>query len=972
MPFVIGQKIHGFILTHTHFVHELESAAYLFEHEKSGARLLYLSNADENKVFSVNFKTVPSDSTGVAHIIEHTLLCGSEKYPLKEPFVELVKGSMNTFLNAMTFPDKTMYPVASTNDQDFLNLIDVYLDGIFNPLILQSPLSFWQEGWHYELASKDSELTMGGVVYSEMQGAYSNPEDALENAVMASLFPDSVYSHDSGGDPDHIPELTYEAFIDFYQRHYAPQNSYFFFYGNGDVEEHLRFIEERYVSHLERLDPFKEPVIAKQAPFAAPCRSEVAFDCSTESEKENILSVNYVIGDAHDRELIMGMEILDKILFDSESSPLKKALIASGIGAEYQFNYTDGILQPILSIIAKQAGLEDETRFIDTVESALERIAKEGLDPELIDASINHYEFLLREVDNTGHPKGVLYAVSAMSSWLYGDMPWKALEYESALASIKAKAHEGYFESLITEYILHNTHRSYVVMKATKGLNRQKQEEKKAALAARKAAMSVEEVDFILSNTKTLNDHQSAVESEEVKNTIPCIKPHQVEKLPKQFGLAQWNQDGFEGFLHTDQCRGIAYLDVHFPISHLSKEELPYLALLCKCLGWFRTKQHSSAELHLLISQLLGDISFNFNILDPKGWDSLDPYFTMSVKGLFEKQQQFFPLIEEVLTQTLIDDADQLYYTLSEEFSQQKNKALSSAHSFASARLKSYFEPRLAMGEYICGVDYFNFLADLMEHFDSRKESLMLQLNMLMKKVLVSGGVKVLLVCDPTAAEALEASVKTLCSGLEQCELAPVPFVFAKENKNEGFIIPSNVYYVAAGFNYKLLGYKSCGELLVLRKYLSTEYLWNTIRAMGGAYGAMASIDLLGNFSFVTYRDPHLSRTLDAYAKIPQEIKSFSASPSQIDRMIIGTISDLDTPLSPYGRGKSAFIHHCRSYSFEKRAKRREEVLSASAQKIRDLFDLSVACMEQNALCVFGRDEKINACEALCQKKVLF
>lgn len=972
MVFHAGEKINGFVVEQVHKVKELDGIGYMFVHEKSGARLFYLSNEDENKVFSVTFKTIAKHSKGVAHIIEHTLLCGSEKYPLKEPFVELIKGSLNTFLNAMTFPDKTMYPVASTNDQDFLNLIDVYMDGIFHPLILKNRLSFWQEGWHYALEKKEDPLTVGGVVYSEMQGAYSNPEDVLENAVMQSLFPSSIYGYDSGGNPDEITDLTYEEFVSFYQTYYTPQNSYFYFYGNGDMEAHLRFLDERYLSCFTKDETVQEVVIEEQKPFAERVFASAAFDFSADPQNENMFALNYVVGDAHERELIMGMEILEKILFDSETAPLKKALVKSGIAAQYQFNYTDGILQPFVSIVAKQSADKDQEYFIRLVEDTLRDIVREGLDEQLVKASINHYEFLLREVDNTGYPKGILYAIDVMSTWLYGDLPWEALEYEEILSGIKTKAQNGYFESLIQQYFLENPHTSFVFLQARNGYTAEKMEEMSLRLQKKKAQMSQKDLETIIHDTHLLTEYQRAPESEDVKNLVPCLKASQIEKLPKRYTLDLWHHNGYDGFVHVDKCRGIVYLDMHFPITCFAKEDLPYLALLCKCLGWFRTQKHSAAQLHLDIAQFLGDISFNFNLLTPDEGEGLMPYFTVGIKGLSSKSAQFFPLVEEILTTTKIDDAQQLYYTLTEELSQQKNKALTSAHGFASARLKSYFEERCAMGEYICGVEYFSFLRDLCAHYDEHKETLMQKLNTLLQKLFVLGDVKILIVCDEENVAAMQTKTKTLLSAFSFNEALPVPFVFTKGNKNEGFIIPSNVYYVAGGFNYRILGYEGCGELLVLRKYLSTEFLWNQIRAMGGAYGAMASIDLFGNFSFVSYRDPHLSRTLDVYQHIPEAIKTFNASDAQVNRMIIGTISDLDVPLSPYGRGKSAFIDHCRKYSYEKRARVREEVLSTDANKIRSLYALSLACMQQNAYCVFGRDEKINACSLLQSKQILF
>ena len=512
-------------------IKDLNSVSYLLKHNKTGARVALLSNDDDNKVFYIGFRTPPKDSTGVAHIIEHTVLCGSDKFPVKDPFIELAKGSLNTFLNAMTYPDKTVYPVASCNDQDFQNLMDVYLDAVFHPNIYREEKIFKQEGWHYEMENAEDDLTINGVVYNEMKGAFSSPDDVLWREIMNSLYPHTAYAVESGGDPDVIPELTYEDFLAFHQKYYHPANSYIYLYGNMDMAEKLTFIDKEYLSHYDALSVDSE--LESEKAFKATVTVEKEYPImESESEENNTyLSYNISLGEASDRKLCYGVGALADVLCMVPGAPLKQALLDAGIGTEVQCAFDIGVKQPYFSIVAKNAEAGQKEEFVRIIEGKLQELSESGLDKEALLATINRDEFKYREADFGSYPKGLMYGLNMLESWLYDDSkPFYYVELLDTYKELKGAVDTAYFEDLIKEYLLDNTHKSIVVVKPVKGLTGRKDRALAKQLAERKAAMSQEELAQIVKETKELKEYQETPSLKEDLEKIPLLTRADMKK----------------------------------------------------------------------------------------------------------------------------------------------------------------------------------------------------------------------------------------------------------------------------------------------------------------------------------------------------------------------------------------------------------------------------------------------------------
>lgn len=594
---------------------DIHAKGYLLRHKKSGAKISLISNDDENKVFYIGFRTPVEDSTGVPHIIEHTVLCGSDKFPVKDPFVELVKGSLNTFLNAMTYPDKTVYPVASCNDKDFANLMDVYLDAVFHPNIYKKEEIFKQEGWHYELEDKDAPVTINGVVYNEMKGAFSSPEGVLDRVVLNSLFPDTTYSNESGGDPEVIPELTYEQYLDFHREFYHPCNSYIYLYGNMDMDEKLEFLDKEYLSHYDKIEV--DSAIQLQAPFEKPVTISKPYSiASSESLEDNAyLSYNVAIGTNLESELTLAFDVLDYALLSAPGAPLKQALIDAGIGKDIMGGFDNSTLQPIFSVVAKNANKEDEEKFVGIIEDTLKKIVKDGLNRKSLLAGINSEEFKFREADYGNFPKGLIYGLSCMDSWLYDDdEPFLYLKILDVFAALKEKIETGYFEELIQKYLLDNSHKSYVSIEPEKGLNARLEKELEEKLAAYKKDLSEEEIDKLVEDTKHLKQYQEEPSPKEDLMKIPMLKRQDMKREAQPLVYEKVSCNGIET-IHTNiYSNGIHYLNLMFDISDITEEELPYLGVLKAVLGYMDTEHYNYADLANEINLMTGGISSQINI----------------------------------------------------------------------------------------------------------------------------------------------------------------------------------------------------------------------------------------------------------------------------------------------------------------------------------------------------------------------
>ena len=955
-----GNIYHGFELLEEKKIDEVNSIGRLFYHIKSGAKLLHLENEDSNKVFSISFRTPPMDNTGLPHILEHAVLCGSEKFPLKDPFIELAKGSLNTYLNAMTFSDKTMYPIASQNDKDFINLMDVYLDAVLNPNIYNGPESFMQEGWHYELNNPDETLSIKGVVYNEMKGAFSSPEQILFGKIEESLFPDTIYRFESGGDPEAIPELTYEQFLNFHKTYYHPSNSYIYLYGNGDVIEYLRFMDEEYLNKFDKIQVNSS--ISIQEPFNQPKEIEEVYSISVDEEEEDktFISQNYVVGQSKDPENVLAFTILNYLLLSSPAAPLKKALIEANVGKDVFGSFDNSIMQPTFSIIVKNTNVESKELFLKTVKDTLENLVANGIDKKQIEAAINIHEFKLREADYGNRPKGLVYNIKAMNTWLYDEEPWGQLEYENSLKNIKSALETNYFERLIQDEILNNTHSSLLILKPQKGLANEKELKEKRRLSEYKEQLSQDRINEIIKQNENLEKYQNKVETDETLLSIPLLNREDIKKDVEEIPLLNLIEKDVSILHHPDNTNGITYINLFFDTKSVPQELIPYTVLLSSLLGKVRTEKHNYEELSNLININTGGIYSKIETYSFKhSHKEYLPKFIIRGSALSSNISSLFDLLKELITETKLDEVNRIKELISETKSRLEMNIFDQGHVMAARRVSSYFS---AVGKYMeitHGIEYYTFVSDLASKFNEDKEVVLENLLRVFKLIFNKNNLLISVTADKNDFETIREDLVSLIEELPKDKLEEYTYSFELAPKNEGLLTPGNVQYVAKGYNFKDLGYEYSGNMQVLKTIVSLDYLWNKVRVAGGAYGALANFSKNGNVVFSSYRDPNLKETLNVYDNMFKYIKDLNIDEREMRKYIIGTISNMDTPLSPFMKGDRATTHYISGITLEERQSERNQVLSTTVDDIRKYSDLLNEAMKENYLCVLGNEDKI-------------
>ncbi|MBO5524661.1 MAG: insulinase family protein [Roseburia sp.] len=944
---------------------DLHSEGCILRHKKSGARIAVISNDDDNKVFYVGFRTPPEDSTGVPHIIEHTVLCGSEKYPVKDPFVELVKGSLNTFLNAMTYPEKTIYPVASCNEKDFQNLMSVYMDAVFHPNIYKYEEIFKQEGWHYELEEEDAPITINGVVYNEMKGAFSSADDVLQRQILNSLFPDTTYRNESGGDPEHIPDLTYEEYLNFHRRYYHPCNSYIYLYGDMDVEEKLRWMDEEYLSHYEEIEI--DSAIRMQKPFEKPVEIVKKYPISsTESEEDNTyLSYNVVAGTVLDKKLYLAFDVLDYALVSAPGAPLKKALLDAGIGKDISGGYDSSTMQPVFSIIAKNANISQKEQFLSVIREVLEKQVKEGIDKKALLAGISGSEFRYREADFGHYPKGLLYGIQCLDSWLYDDMqPFMHLEAVETYRFLKEQVNTGYFEQLISKYLLENTHASVVIVEPEKGLNAKREEELAKKLADYKASLTKEEIQQLIADTKHLKEYQEEPSPKEELEKIPMLERSDIKREAAPLCNEEKSSGGIKIVHHSMFSNGIAYLRFFFDVRDFALEELPYIGLLKSVLGFVDTEHYGYAELANEINIHTGGIACSFGVYpNVKGEEYLQAAFEVRVKALTEELPEAAKLLGEIIKTSKISDEKRLQEILGQLKSRMQMAMSSSGHSVAAMRSMSYFSRAAYYQDATAGIAFYEVLADLEEHFEEKKGALIAKLEEMVERIFTPERMMVSLVCeekDYPAAEREILQIKEALYPSKETGERQLP-AFSCEKKNEGFMDASQVQYVARSGNFLRHGYAYTGALRILKVIMGYDYLWINVRVKGGAYGCMNSYTRNGDTFFVSYRDPNLEKTNEVYGHIPEYLESFTADERDMTKYIIGTVSDLDTPLNPSAKGARSMTALLQGITLEDIQRERDEILNATEEDIRRLEPVIASVLEEGNLCVIGNEETLKS-----------
>ena len=944
-----------------HRVEDVQSDGFILRHKKSGARIAILSNNDDNKVFYIGFRTPPEDETGVPHIIEHTTLCGSKKFPVKDPFIELAKGSLNTFLNAMTYPDKTVYPVASCNDQDFKNLMDVYLDAVFNPNITKYEEIFKQEGWHYELTGKDDELKINGVVYNEMKGAYSSPDEVLSSQIYRSLFPDNTYSKDSGGNPEYIPKLTYEAYLDFYHKYYHPSNSYIYLYGDMDVVERLEWLDREYLSLYDYKKVNSE--INKQPAFDEIKNVEAQYSITMDDSQENktYLSYNRVVGDTLDEMLYQAFDVLDYALVSSPGAPVKQALIDAGIGDDVYGSYDAGILQPVFSFVAKNANTSQADEFESIIENTLKEVVKTGINKEALLAGINSSEFKFREADFGQFPKGLLFGLNCLDSWLFDDMkPFIHLECLGTFAKLRKAVDTDYFEKLIQEYLLDNTHGSSVTVKPKRGLGNEREEALAKELSDYKASLSDEEIKKLIEDTEHLKKYQEEPSSDEDLRKLPMLTRADMKKNAMPFSNIEDELLDVKVVRHDIESNGIDYISFLFDAGDFAQSELGYLGFFTNALGLVSTEKYSYTDLANATNIYTGGISTGTaSHPDIKDRNNFVFKFEVKLKVLEKNLDKALELMEQMLLSSDFTDTKRLGELVAQIKARLQANLSSSGHLVAAMRSMSSFSRYALYQDELKGIAFYCSICRIEKELSESPKSVSDKLAAIAKKLFARNRMLISFTGNNEAYGNAKPSLEKVIAGFNKMSAvgnqAEVHFNTAKE----AFIDASQIQYVAKTGDFICEGYEYTGALRLLRIILSYDYLWINVRVKGGAYGCMNTFLRSGESYFVSYRDPNLSDTLDVYDRIPEYIKSFSPDERDMTKYIIGTFSALDTPMNPEAKGSRSLSAYLEGITYEQIQKERNEILNAQPEDIRRLADLVEAVLKKDSICVIGNENMI-------------
>lgn len=988
--------ISGFDVTSCKVLPELDADAYVLHHRASGARLLYLACEDENKAFSIAFKTPPTDDTGVFHILEHSVLCGSTKFPVKEPFVDLIKSSMQTFLNAMTYPDKTVYPVASTNEQDLLNLMDVYMDAVLNPAIYTKRAIFEQEGWHYELDVPEGAplaagtLRYNGVVFNEMKGALSDPMSVLDDAVNRALFPDTAYACESGGDPRAIPQLTYEQFLDTHARHYNLANSYIVLYGDMEVERELAFLDERYLGDGPRLRDEAERARALQA--ARDAEADATSDshstdgAATTGEPNPLVRQNplvcdyervemattpdnalvgmaYVIGDAADRKRLVAADVLIDALMGTNEAPVKKAILAAGLGGNV-VSYTSGdLLQPHTLIILQNAKPEVAREFRRVIEDECLRLVKEGIPRERLAAILANEEFDLRQRDY-GYADGVALACDALGTWLYDDADEAAtrgIEYGPIYEELNRELDGTYFEDLLRELVLESKHRALVeLVPVADGAAASREEE--AELAAAKAAMDEADLQRIVEDVAALRERQEAEDAPEARATLPRLHVSDIGPARPEPQLVIDKQAPIPCLRHDLPTHQLAYALTYFDLSHLSFAELPYVTVLTRLMNQLATERMSAGELDSYVCANLGFLSFTTEVATQPNWKLASPRLLVSAGALSEKMDALARIPREVWSETVFEDTERMRDVLTQTRIGMEQSFLMNGHSAALARAMSYGSPAAVLTQQLSGVDFYLFLRDLLDNFDDRKEGLCETLRELQARIFTSTGTVASFTGSDedyrrywNAAGDLGLSPRTAATK----EL----YVPWPEDKREAFIIPSDVTYLARACDPRTLEIETDGTWSVASNALSYDYLWNEIRVKGGAYGCGFRSPSPRHASFYTYRDPAIDPSLARIEAAGDWLASFDPDADTFEGFIVSCVSGMDAPLKPYTLTKRRNAEYFCKTPSGKRAERRQQMLESTPDALRALAAGVSRIAREAPACVFAGREAIEASE---------
>lgn len=954
-----GETVHGFKLIEKRFVKEVNSDCMLFEHTRSGARVFKIISNDPNKTFGIGFKTVPQSDCGTPHIIEHSVLNGSRHFPVKSPFDILSKGSLNTFLNAFTGSDMTFYPVASMNDKDYFNLMHIYLDAVFYPLIYDNPKILSQEGWHYEMENPSAPLTVKGVVYNEMKGAFSDPNRELNYLVQKNLFPDNNYKYSSGGYPAAIPDLTYEAFLDFHKKYYHPSNSYILLYGNADVDKELEFIDREYLSNFT-----KQPVNAEfpiQKSFSAPKEMTGYYPVGENDPVENqtYLTYNFVAGLNTDRSLVMALNILSDVLVNQESAPLRHALREAGIGQDVYASLND-LQQNVLQIGVRNAKPGDREKFREILFSTLRKAAESGLDRKTVEGTLNRMEFRLREGDDA--QKGITYSFSILPTWFFDNDPFSGLEYEKPLADLRTGITNGLLETVIRKYMLDNPHALMLTLEPSQGLEKKNSIAAEEKLAAYKKSLSEAQINEIVKNTNELIEYQKREDTPEALATIPMLSRKDINPKAEWYTVEEEKAAGVPLIYHEEFTNSIVYSKFMFDMRTLPADLIPYAALLTEVFTSQNTDNYSYTDLENELNLHTGEFSsYLATYLEDQDPGKMIPKFVIGSKVLNTKTGKLFDLAGEILCRTKFNDTERMKSILTRYQSRLEEQTKDDGFSYARLRLSSYITNPGIFREITRGIEYYWFITDLTDNYDKKATEIAEKLTRTAKLLFSKENLIVAVTSDKKDLGTYTKDLDKFVSVLYNTKPALNVWKFDIKKKNEGFMTTSKIQYVISGFNFKSLGYQWNGKLRVLEQVLSTDWLQTQLRVIGGAYGGYSSFGQDGTVIFASYRDPNLKETVKNYEATPEYLGKFNAGETDMTRYIIGTIAQMDNPLTPSDRGNIALKYYFEKTKAEDVQKERQEVLNTTAENIREMKKMVFDVLAQKAICVYGNEEKIKS-----------
>ena len=953
---------HGFKLLREEHIDELNTDAQIWRHEKTGAELLSLSNDDENKVFAITFRTPPDDSSGVPHIMEHCVLGGSRKYPVKEPFVELLKGSLSTFVNAFTAPDRTYYPVASTNTQDFYNLVDVYLDAVLHPLL--TPFHLQQEGWHYELEDVDEPLVYKGVVFNEMKGAYSSPDNVLHRYGQQTLFPDTPYGVDSGGDPEVIPDLTYEQFKEFHDTYYHPSNSRIFFYGDDDIEDRLRILDS-YLREFEMLDV--DSRVSLQPLFAAPKRFTFPYSVEAGEAADNkaMIDISWMLPEAVDTELVWSLSILSHALVGTQASPLRKALIDSGLGEDLTGSgLSTSLRQMTFGVGMKGIRKEDADKVEALIYETLNQLAADGLEPEMIEAAVNSIEFSLRENNTGSFPRGLGLLMRVMNTWNYGRDPLIPLKYEAPLTAVKANiAHNPtYFQELIQTYLLANSHRVTLLLEPDAALNQSKEAAEKEKLAAIKAQMSAADLEEIIATTAALKVRQETPDTPEALAAIPMLTLADLDKESKTIPSVESEAHGSTILHHDLFTNGIVYLEVGFNLKQVPAELLPYVKHFGRSLLKMGTKMEDYVKLSQRIGRKTGGINpVYFASTKATSADSA-AWFFLRGKATMEQSQELLDIMRDMLLTVKLDNQERFRQIVLEAKARQEAGLIPGGHQVVNGRLRAKFNEADWASEQMGGITQLFFLRQLSQDVEADWPGVLAKLEAVRQHLLNRSQMICNVTLDDENWAQFQPQLHDFISTMPANKVILADWAVALASSSEGLTIPAQVNYVGKGANLYDLGYKLHGSNAVIRKFLGTTYLWEKIRVQGGAYGGFCTFDRdSGVFTYLSYRDPNLEKTLANYDGTAAFLRNLELHEDELTKSIIGPIGRFDAYQLPDANGFTALSRHLIGLTDEARQQYRDEVLSTTVADFQAFGEVLAQMKEDGVVVVLGSADAINA-----------